>query len=854
MKKSLYLNYSITLLFCFFSIIVFAQNPLNITNSMVHSNNNSNPELLFDGEDSSFWFSGWDSDNYPAYAYIDLGQPTELSKIDLFDASGEGGFKIYTGSPDNWNVAPIIHDPLTQYLTWNEHPVNITTQYLRLEMLTPISRVGEIKIFGGVGGNSPSWNTIDDIVIHVGDSLSFEVQAFNADSLTSLNLPHFVTFIDNGNGVGTFSILPSEVDTGSYEIVISAIKDGVLISETFLIIIKSDTTTTGTEIRYDVFDILAISDNGDISNLFDEQLISGDPRNGPGGNPTQYWFAGWDNSDYPASGLVDLGEVKQITRIFIRDINGEGSLKIFTGESPSDWNDTPIIEDGLTGYLTWNEHPLNIATQFLKFEIDSPTSNVAEVLIYGTGPSVIDTIPPDTITDLAMISNTYNSISLQWTASGDDGLMGTVEKYDLRYDTLPITEQNFYNADSLIIPRTQLTDTIENITIQGLICNTNYYFAIKAIDEVDNISSISNLTMVATASCPTPDIFITITFDTIPDSIPIINPAKLRFNKDFAYSLSFDDGSPESYNNTFPIMSGGISQNGDIESGGYYTDGCGNEIVFTGAIAINGWHIHEHPSAAYMSWPQVQEMYQADWDILNHSFKHCAYDSCDYDAEVLENTFEVEAELGFTMTHFVVPSGDYEGYRTPAFNNEMVALHDQNWLLPGNGGLQVDAPFNLYQFELHRNSLEFEIPPYQDDIDMIADKSTNGNHYWFSDYGHKVGNPGEPFIGITMDDFRDYMIYLEDTYGRDGSDRIWVAPVQEVYKYILVRDQIIPVSADLNNNQFTVTYSLDNIPDTLRRNSLSLVLDLASNISVSNIEVTGANVTFNSEGLINLSW
>ena len=75
---------------------------------------------------------------------------------------------------------------------------------------------------------------------------------------------------------------------------------------------------------------------------------------------------------------------------------------------------------------------------------------------------------------------------------------------------------------------------------------------------------------------------------------------------------------------------------------------------------------------------------------------------------------------------------------------------------------------------------------------MIADKSTNGgNHYWFSDYGHKVGNSGEPFIGITIDDFRDYMIYLEDTYGRDGSDRIWVAPVQEVYEYILVRDQII---------------------------------------------------------------
>ena len=815
--KNFSLQYFLSVLLgLFFSNIFFAQTPLNITGSMIIDESNSDPEFLFDEDNSTYWFAGWNQESYPAFAYIDFGQPTEISKIDLFDSSGDGGFKIYTGTPGNWNSIPIINDPLNQYLNWNEHVVNVTTQYIRFEMISSISRVGEIKIYGESSGSSPVWNPIDDIVMLIENNIIIDVSAINADSLAATDLPNFVSFTDNGNGTGTFFINATEDDIGVYSIISIASGNGETASEIFSITVES-TIPSGEEIKYEIISTQAISNGGDVANLFDEQIISDDPRSGPGGNPTQHWFAGWDASNYPAIGYADLGEMKQLTRIFLRDINGEGNFKVFAGSSPTNWNSIPIIEDGLNGYMVWNEHPVNIATRYLRFELENPISNVAEVLIYGTGFPSIDTIAPAAINNLTVAVTTYNATHLQWTATGDDSQIGKANSYELRYSLSPINDQNFDDATSVIISNPQVSGASESAIVKGLDCDTSYYFALKIIDEADNSSLISNIANASTSNCPTADISIVITFDSIPLYDPEVTPARLRFNKDFAYSLSFDDGSPETYDNTFPIMSGGTLENGNLESGAFYTDGCGNEISFKGAISINGFHIQEQPSNAYMSWEQVHEMYSADWDILNHGYHHCAYDSCDYDAEVIDNTTVVQAEIGFIMTHFVVPSGDEMGYRIPAFNNGMLGFHDQEWTLPGNGGLKVDVPIDLFQFELYRNSLEIEVPPYREDIDMIADKSINGNHFWFSEYGHKVGNPGEPYIGITIDDFRNYMQYIENTYGRDGSDRIWVAPVQEVYEYIWVRDNIIPVASELNNNQLTVTFSLDNIPNTFEK-------------------------------------
>jgi hypothetical protein len=54
-----------------------------------------------------------------------------------------------------------------------------------------------------------------------------------------------------------------------------------------------------------------------------------------------------------------------------------------------------------------------------------------------------DSTPPAAIEDLSIAGATSNSLTVGWTATGDDGTSGTASGYDLRYDITPITNESF---------------------------------------------------------------------------------------------------------------------------------------------------------------------------------------------------------------------------------------------------------------------------------------------------------------------------------------------------------------------------------------------------------------------------
>jgi hypothetical protein len=109
-----------------------------------------------------------------------------------------------------------------------------------------------------------------------------------------------------------------------------------------------------------------------------------------------------------------------------------------------------------------------------------------------TGP--VDTTPPAAVTDLAAGDSTGTSITLTWTAPGDDGYGGTAAGYEIRSRTdAPITETNWSTATPLGgIVGPAAAGTIQSALVSGLTPTTTYYFALKAADEVPNTSAISN--------------------------------------------------------------------------------------------------------------------------------------------------------------------------------------------------------------------------------------------------------------------------------------------------------------------------------------------------------------------------
>lgn len=108
--------------------------------------------------------------------------------------------------------------------------------------------------------------------------------------------------------------------------------------------------------------------------------------------------------------------------------------------------------------------------------------------------SVGDSTSPAAVIDLAISEVTANSISLSWTTPGDDGNVGTATSYDIRYSTSNINETNWASTTQCIgEPSPKVAGGSETFTVTNLSPGTIYYFALKAKDEVENESGLSNV-------------------------------------------------------------------------------------------------------------------------------------------------------------------------------------------------------------------------------------------------------------------------------------------------------------------------------------------------------------------------
>ena len=116
----------------------------------------------------------------------------------------------------------------------------------------------------------------------------------------------------------------------------------------------------------------------------------------------------------------------------------------------------------------------------------------------GPGPDTVepaDTVCPGATTTLRTAAPTSTSLALVWTSPGDDGEEGTAAAYDIRISNLPITDDNWEQAeplDSNLVPTPKPGKQIETIVITGLNSSTLYTFALKATDDAGLWSEISN--------------------------------------------------------------------------------------------------------------------------------------------------------------------------------------------------------------------------------------------------------------------------------------------------------------------------------------------------------------------------
>lgn len=119
-----------------------------------------------------------------------------------------------------------------------------------------------------------------------------------------------------------------------------------------------------------------------------------------------------------------------------------------------------------------------------------------------------DTTAPEEITSLSLIATSAAAFDLSWIAPGDDLAQGTSTSYEIRLSstTIPgIDAFAWWNKALPLsdVPTPRRAGSRESFTTGNLATSTTYYFAVRASDEVKNVSPISVLS-IRIGTTPTP--------------------------------------------------------------------------------------------------------------------------------------------------------------------------------------------------------------------------------------------------------------------------------------------------------------------------------------------------------------
>jgi formylglycine-generating enzyme required for sulfatase activity len=123
------------------------------------------------------------------------------------------------------------------------------------------------------------------------------------------------------------------------------------------------------------------------------------------------------------------------------------------------------------------------------------------LIVLGGIDAFTDERAPSPVWTVAATAASSNAVRLEWTAPGDDGLSGAAAEYDIRFASSPIATLAEWDAAAPCSgePVPSRGGAHEKYWATGLAPGTEYHFALRARDDDDNWSSLSNPTASVTA-------------------------------------------------------------------------------------------------------------------------------------------------------------------------------------------------------------------------------------------------------------------------------------------------------------------------------------------------------------------
>jgi len=103
------------------------------------------------------------------------------------------------------------------------------------------------------------------------------------------------------------------------------------------------------------------------------------------------------------------------------------------------------------------------------------------------------TLAPAAVADLRVAAGTDSSLTLAWSATGDDGEIGRPARYLVRLANAPMDSAAFAHATlGADVSATQDAGHTESVTLRGFTSGERFWIGIRAVDAAGNASAISN--------------------------------------------------------------------------------------------------------------------------------------------------------------------------------------------------------------------------------------------------------------------------------------------------------------------------------------------------------------------------
>jgi hypothetical protein len=349
------------------------------------------------------------------------------------------------------------------------------------------------------------------------------------------------------------------------------------------------------------------------------------------------------------------------------------------------------------------------------------------------------------------------------------------------------------------------------------------------------------------------EILVIVDFKTTPN-YAVSNFTNLKYDKQTVLNIEWDDGNQNCLDG-LAVFNGGLASNGINYTGNFFSDGCGNNLSYKGAVAVNGYNNYnmaewgdDYPEK--ITYLQMKELISKGWDIENHSLKHISLPNLTSAKQDLSEMNQLIFDrIGYVMNTLVVPT-NFLYYMKAASELGFISgttqadlLKDGITLYPSyawNENIELNKINETGFIGLNRafNDNWSDTKALKEAINNTITSSSSNENKLIRIGTHNIQD---------IKNFANFITYINEI----SKDKLWVTSMRELFEFRIVK-QKTEKKEKLSRKKLVILLNQENIKEMIRWQDLTLKIESDAEIASINIKGSDSNSFNLKTGLVNI--